>query len=80
MPCWPAEPSIPFLLLYGVCQHIEGVGVAELLDHLGHRVSVQPVVPVMFRKGRLDGLLAGDVDVYKSQFLHSTIPEKGFVT
>ena len=56
-----AEPSIPFHLLYGVCQHIEGAGVAELLDHLGHRVSVQPVVPVMFRNGRLDGLLAGDV-------------------
>ena len=56
-----AEPSIPFLLLYGVCQHIEGAGVAELLDHLGHRVSVQPVVPVMFRNGRLNGLLAGDV-------------------
>ena len=56
-----AEPSIPIFLLHSVCQHIEGAGVAELLDHLGHRVSVQPVVPVMFRNGRLDGLLAGDV-------------------
>ena len=56
-----AETLIPIFLLYGVYQHIEGTGVAELLDHLGHRVFVQPVVPVMFRNGRLNGLLAGDV-------------------
>ena len=56
-----AETLIPLFLLHGICQHIEDAGVAELLDHLGYRVLVQPVVPVMFRNGRLDGLLAGDV-------------------
>ena len=55
------ETLIPLFLLHGVCQHIKGAGVAELLDHLGYRVLVQPVIPVMFRNGRLDGLLAGDV-------------------
>ena len=56
-----AEPPIPVFLLHGVCQHIEGAGVPELLDHLGYGVPAQPVVPVVFGNGILNGLLAGDV-------------------